>query len=179
MQNNITIDDLLSVTEEVPPLAPVSLLSSPVPAFNFQAPPVDPARLCRILYQAYLAHPCLGLAANQLGLPYRVIICGDGNPTSGAFQIFFNPKIVSASGEPVLLNEGCISFPGMILGVRRPPVIRMRFQDQTGYLDTSTFSGITARVLQHEVDHLDGIIFTSKVSRLRRDRALRKARKHE
>ena len=97
----------------------------------------------------------------------------DGEP---AYAIF-NPRITYFGEEEILLEEGCLSYPGLSLKIRRPRFIRARFQDPYGDYVTKQFDGITARVFQHEFDHINGVDFTQKVSKLKRDMAIKRWKK--
>lgn len=167
-----TIDELV--------LAPVSDLKNPVARFNFSEPPVSPDALAELLVDLLSLHKGIGLAANQVGLPYNALVIGDvfGNGGQGNFVVMFNPTIVHSSGKLVELEEACISFPGVLLKIKRPTDVRVRWQNEKGVVDTSFVSGLTARVIQHEIDHLQGIPFTERVSKLKRDIAMRKASKN-
>jgi peptide deformylase len=174
--NEMEQHDLGSPELELPDIAPASTLTTVVPGFDFAAPPADPLHICRLLYQLHQRYKGYGLSANQFGLPYRALIFGD--PFEGLHGIMFNPVIVYREGECVE-EEGCLSFPHLSLRVSRAKSIRVRYQKFTGAVDTARFSGMTARVVQHEVDHLDGIPFINRVSRLRYDIAARKASKQK
>ena len=114
----------------------------------------------------------LGMVLNQVGLPLKMFVL-DGEP---AYAIF-NPRITYFGEEEILLEEGCLSYPGLSLKIRRPRFIRARFQDPYGDYVTKQFDGITARVFQHEFDHINGVDFTQKVSKLKRDMAIKKWKK--
>jgi len=118
-------------------------------------------------------HNGLGLAANQIGYPWRAFIM----PASPQDIIVFNPRIVMPSTEHVELEEGCLSWPGIVLKISRPQHVRVRYADVTGDIKTQMFTGMTARIFQHETEHLDGGLFFSNVSRLVLARALKKAEK--
>jgi peptide deformylase len=168
--------DLSYPAVEIPAIAPVSYIQTPVPVFDFKDPPVDPMEVCRILYQSKARYPCLGLAANQLGLPYRALIFG--MPDSEDYGILFNPTIVFHSGTQIG-DEGCISFPGILLRIERPQEIRVRYQNVMagGVTHTSLFTGLTARIICHEIDHLNGIDFRTLVSKLKQTMVRKKLRK--
>lgn len=118
----------------------------------------------------------VGLAANQVGINARVFVIGDpGNPDS--VIAVFNPKIVNFSDEKIQYSEGCLSYPGLFLEITRPRTIRARYADETGEVRTHNFEGFTSRVFQHEYDHLEGIVYKEKVSRLKLDTALRAKKK--
>jgi peptide deformylase len=86
----------------------------------------------------------------------------------------FNPNIVDYSELMVKLEEGCLSFPGLHLKIKRPENIRMRYDEPNGNRVTKSFSGLTARIIQHEYDHLHGLLFYTRGSVLERDRAWRR-----
>ena len=108
----------------------------------------------------------VGIAAPQLGLPYRVFAM-NGDP----LFVCFNPVITGTSNDEVMMDEGCLSYPGLYLKVKRPSTIRVRFFDYNGDRHIKKFGGMTARVFQHEFEHMEGLSFTDKVS----DFALRRA----
>ena len=114
----------------------------------------------------------IGLAANQVGYNFRMFVT-EGEP---AFAVF-NPTISFRSPNTLLMDEGCLSYPDLMLKVSRPASIRVRFQDPYGNWITKQFAGMSARVFQHEYDHLDGVDFTDKVSKMKLDMAKRKAAK--
>ncbi len=115
-----------------------------------------------------------GLSANQLGLPHRVFVMG----TDENLVAYFNPEITYASGE-VVLAEGCLSFMGLFLKINRPQAINIRYQDYEGKLREGTLVGLSARCFQHELDHLNGIVFTSHVGPLALKMAKDKQKKLE
>ena len=78
-----------------------------------------------------------------------------------------------------MVEEGCLSYPDLFLKVKRPKSIRARFVSEDGVVQTMNFSGMTARVFQHEMDHLDGVLFVDHISKLRRDLILRKLKKYK
>lgn len=137
--------------------------------FDFSNPPVDPVELSTTMLKVMYDNNGIGLAANQIGLLYRVFVMR-GHPESFAC---FNPRIVNTSGELVEMDEACLSLPGVSGKVKRPENIRARFQTPSGETLTMDFSGMTARVFQHELDHLDGRLFINRMSRLKRDKAMK------
>lgn len=152
-------------------LTPTHLRVATTP-FDFAAPPCDPGALAGGLVDTMVGHRGLGLAANQCGLEHRVAaIYGDPQ------FVMFNPVIVDASDKTEVLDEYCLSYPGLIMMVRRPSAIRVRFADARGEVDTHVFRGMTARVVQHEIDHLDGKLFFDGASRVKLERAIKRAKK--
>ncbi len=119
--------------------------------------------------------PGVGLAATQLGVVRRVIVYEvDDEPVT-----LVNPRVVSSSRETEVLDEGCLSLPGMTLPVERPVAVRVRGRDVRGRrLDYDT-EGLEARVIQHEIDHLDGVLILERTTRAERARALREFRERE
>jgi peptide deformylase len=112
----------------------------------------------------------LGLAANQVGEPYRIFAMR-GQPEN---FVCFNPKIVQPSEMEVVLEEGCLTYPGLLVKIKRPQHIRVRFQMPNGDTITKQFTGMTARVFQHEMDHLDGIVFFNRANRYHKELAFKK-----
>ena len=121
-------------------------------------------------------HGGIGLSANQCGLPIRAfVMITDIDKREGT--IFFNPKITWASEETEYFVEGCLTYPHVFLNLKRPKVIRFSYLDIDGIERNAGFSGITARIFQHEYDHMEGKNFTMYASRLKLDMALKKAKK--
>ena len=116
----------------------------------------------------------IGLAAVQIGVAKRVIVMdidqkdGKKNP-----RVFVNPKILWASEELATFEEGCLSVPDIWEEVERPARIRAEYQDRDGKKQTLEADGLLADCLQHEIDHLDGVLFIDRLSRLKRSIALR------
>lgn len=116
----------------------------------------------------------VGLAAPQIGKSMRIFII-DGTPLAeddpemdGFRKVFINARILEKSGEIKPMTEGCLSIPNLREEVNRQSVLRMVWYDENWNLNDEVFTGYKARVVQHEYDHLDGIMFTDKVSPLRR-----------
>jgi len=111
----------------------------------------------------------IGLSANQVGLDARVFVMRtqDGN------KAFFNPEITKVSQETDLLKEGCLSFPDIYLMIKRPRVCEMKYQDSEGNEHSTMLDGVGARCAQHEIDHLNGIVFLQRASKLKLERALK------
>ncbi|MBD3161442.1 MAG: peptide deformylase [Candidatus Eisenbacteria bacterium] len=110
----------------------------------------------------------IGLAAVQIGRPIRMLVAdvGDRAP-KGAPKIFINPEIVEASGEWTF-DEGCLSVPGITAEIVRPKRIRLRFTDGKGEGREEVFDELLARVLQHEIDHLNGTLFVDHLEEVER-----------
>lgn len=112
----------------------------------------------------------LGLSANQVGLPHRVCAVNMGTQ----IWIMFNPTIIEQSGAPAAFSEGCLSYPGLYLKLSRPSHIKVRFNAINGQVIEKEFDGLTAVCIQHEIDHLDGKLYTDQVSALKFEQAKRK-----
>lgn len=150
-----------------------AILEQELPLFDFDNPPVDPEELARNLLDTMREHKGIGLSANQVGLPYRVFVM-EGEP---AFACF-NPKIVDVSEEIVSLMEGCLSYKGVGVPIKRPAHVRVRFTAPNGNTMTRKFTGMTARIFLHEYDHLQGINFFRKMHPVHKEKALRQLKKY-
>jgi len=135
------------------------LLYREIEDFDFAAPPTDPIQLANDLIETLAHNKGLGLAANQCGLPYRVFALWSETPL-----VCFNPRIVDQSAENVALDEGCLTFPNLFIKIKRPKMIKVRYQDAFGDTHTDKFIGMTARVFLHQMDNVDGIVFTKRAS---------------
>src|ERR1700760_3794751 len=120
----------------------------------------------------------IGLAAVQIGVPKRVIVIdldqkeGKKNP-----RAFINPKIIWASDEMAVFEEGCLSVPEIWDDVERPAKIKAEYLDRDGKLKTLEADGLLAPCLQHEMDHLNGVLFIDHLSRLKKSMAIKKLTK--
>jgi peptide deformylase len=141
--------------------------------FDFNNPSFNPAEFAQELVRYMYDWGGLGLAANQVGVPYRIFAM------RGAPQNFvcYNPRIVNASTETVILDESCLSFPGLVVKVKRPVEVRARFTMANGEIVTEVFRGMSARVFQQGMDLLNGELFFNKANRYHREKALTKWRK--
>jgi peptide deformylase len=148
---------------------PDPILTVPCEPFNFENPQDDPIELSQVLLHVMNHFNGIGLAANQIGKHYSVF-CMKGSPEN---FVCFNPKIVYSSDQLVTMEEGCLSVPNVIVKVKRPADIRVRFQTPSGQVVTKSFSGLTARTFQHEMDHLNGVMFFNKANRYHREKALK------
>ena len=133
------------------------LLKTKLDKFNFDNPPTNPIELAISLAETMIHNNGIGLAANQVGLPYRVFVL-----MAEEILVCFNPIIVDTTSEEIYLEEGCLSFPGML--VKRPKSIKIRFTDADRKVYTKSFTGMTARAVLHELDHLDGITFKDRAT---------------
>ncbi len=123
----------------------------------------------------------IGLAAVQVGVHQRIVVVDvdwrdeDGKP--GKQYVLINPEIVENSPETNVYKEGCLSLPEQFADVTRPTGIRVRYMDLNGQQQEESFDGLLATCIQHEIDHLNGIIFVDHASSVKRDMILRKLTK--
>lgn len=126
------------------------------------------------MYQA----PGIGLAAIQVGEPLRLLVIDVASKDEPkAPQVFINPEILWKSDEPNVYEEGCLSIPDYYAEVERPKRIRVSYLDRDGKKQECEADGLLATCLQHEIDHLDGVLFIDHISKLKRDMVIRKFKK--
>ena len=115
----------------------------------------------------------IGLSANQVGLPYRMFVFGDKEN----YIPCFNPKITEESDVMIPVDEGCLTYPGLFVKIYRPDRISVEFEDENGELHKDDMDGLMCRVFQHEMDHMNGIDFTSRAKKMQLDIAKRKVKR--
>ena len=128
--------------------------------------------------------PGIGLAAIQVGVPRRMLVLDVANKDEGEKQpmVVINPTVLHSSDERSVYEEGCLSIPEFYAEVERPTNVRVRYTDLAGKEQEIEAEGLLATCLQHEIDHLDGALFIDYLSRLKRDRVIKKftkAAKHK
>lgn len=155
------------ILKHVKPDSPI--LKQKTDPFNFSSPPTDPIQLAKDLYETLMNTKYIGLSAPQVGLPFRVFAL---RTTPGI--VCFNPRIVDTSSEELLLDEMCMTFAHLAVPVKRPKKIKVRYFEPNGNVKTETFDGMTARYFLHELDHLDGILYTERANKMHVERAMRK-----
>ncbi|SER89395.1 peptide deformylase [Rhizobium sp. NFR03] len=119
--------------------------------------------------------PGIGLAAIQIGLPRRLLVIDlakEGD--EAAPQVFINPEILTSTDERSVYEEGCLSIPDYYAEVERPAGITLRYLDREGHQQEITADGLLATCLQHEIDHLNGVLFIDHISKLKREMVVRK-----
>lgn len=114
--------------------------------------------ICCSMIQTMHSANGVGLSGNQVGILKRIIVFLDGQEE----RVMINPEITNASIEMCTFMEGCLSFPEMYLDIRRPKIITLKYRNMKGKPHIEQFTDFTARVIQHEIDHLDGIVFTER-----------------
>ena len=143
--------------------------------------------LIKNMWDTMYAAQGVGLAAPQIGESIRLFIVDtypfsdnedllieERNFLRGFKKVFINPEIIEETGKECFFNEGCLSIPGIREEVKRKKSITIKFQDLNGKFIKESFSGIVARVIQHEYDHIEGILFTDKLSYLKKKTIKRK-----
>lgn len=110
----------------------------------------------------------IGLSAVQVGVPYRIVVTNPINPV-----IMINPEIVSGGTSILFQKEGCLSVPGAEECVARDNCVKVKFLDDKGEYQEREFKDIWARVIQHELDHLDGVLFIDRLSKYKREAAMK------
>lgn len=148
------------------------ILRQVLPEFDFTNPPVNPMEFASSLVETCKVHHGIGLSANQCGFPYRVFVMG----SEDNYVAFFNPKIINTKGE-VHMVEGCLSFPFLALRITRPEEIDIEYQDFNGNTRTAKYNGLSARCFLHELDHMNGIVYTDKVKPLALQQGMKKRHK--
>jgi len=123
-----------------------------------------------------LKAPGVGLAANQIGILKKIVTVRIENKENGKDIIYsmFNPKITSFSSEQTIMEEGCLSLPQQYAEVKRPENIIVDYVDENNKNIQKEVSGFEARVLQHEIDHLDGKLFVDYLSSLKRNKLIKR-----
>jgi len=117
----------------------------------------------------------IGLSANQVGKPYRMFVMGDHlNIQKNKKWVCINPKITNVTKDLIRYKEGCLTFPFLFLDIERPQDISVEYLDENLEKKEEHMTGIVARCFQHEFDHMQGIVFTEHVSKLKLDMSLKK-----
>ena len=136
-------------------------------------------RMLKTMYEA----PGIGLAANQVSLLNRVIVMDipqrEDEASSRNPIVMANPQIIWKSEEPSFWEEGCLSIPGQFAEVERPLQVRVRYLDYDGKLQEQDFEGLGSHCVQHEIDHLDGVLFIDHLSTLKRNMIIKRFKKSQ
>lgn len=182
-----TNDDVLVINTTAPTrvveeqILPLPILSDGHPKLAERMEEFDLSQITRPEIQKFikqlkltmLTYGGLGLSANQCGIRFRMFVMG-----SNDFQmVCINPEIVQTFGEPVKMREGCLSYPGLYLNVPRYNKIVVEHFDHLGEYNTTTLEGISAQVYQHELDHMNGVVYTNKVGPLALELAKKRQKK--
>ena len=169
-------------------MALLPIIEVPDPRLRTISAPVDGVddelrALIADMFDTMYDAPGIGLAAIQVGVPKRVIVMDlqekeaeDGTPIREP-RVFINPEIVDPSEDHSVYTEGCLSVPDQFAEVERPAKCRVKWLDAQGKPHDEVFEGLLATCIQHEMDHLEGIVFIDHLSRLKRDMILKKLAK--
>jgi peptide deformylase len=166
-------------------MAVLDILIAPHPVLKTKAKPVEKvdARIAKLMddmVETMYAADGIGLAAPQIGLSERVIVVDVHGKDEKPNPIrLANPEIVWASEEKVPCEEGCLSIPDLYAEVVRPKAVRVRYLDEKNESREIEAEGMLATCLQHEIDHLDGVLFVDYLSSLKRGMIMRKLQKHQ
>jgi peptide deformylase len=171
-------------------MALMPIIEAPDPFLREISKPVETVddgvrALIADMFETMYAAPGIGLAAIQVGVPKRLLVIDLQEPESDEEdapvirdpRVFINPEILDTSENLQTYNEGCLSVPDQFAEIDRPDRIRARWLDETGKQHEEVIEGLLAVCLQHEMDHLNGILFIDHLSRLKRDMILKKLAK--
>ena len=150
--------------------APDEFLEKQVKEFDFST--MDPGEISKNMIDVMHKYKGIGLAANQVGVDAQIFVMGEKDPMT-----VINPIITEVGTEKVEMEEGCLSFPGLYMKVSRPSVVSVQYLDIEQKECIIKLEGFHARVFLHEYDHLQGITFDQRVSKLRLDMAKKKQQK--
>ena len=150
--------------------APDEFLEKQVKEFDFST--MDPSEISKNMIDIMHQYRGVGLAANQVGVDAQIFVMGEKDPMT-----VINPIVTEVGTEKVEMEEGCLSFPGLYMKVSRPSVVSVQYLDIEQKECIIKLEGFHARVFLHEYDHLQGITFDQRVSKLRLDMAKKKQQK--
>lgn len=166
------------------PAAPtLPILQPPHPALRAKTRRVTEAERAEVrallpgMFATMYAAPGIGLAAPQVGVPLRLAIVDLQRDEAPAPMVLVNPEVVRVSEDWAVREEGCLSLPGHYADVSRPARVAVRYEDEHGVKHEVEAEGLLAACLQHEIDHLDGVLFVDHLSALKRNMILRKLAK--
>jgi peptide deformylase len=164
-----------------------TILEAPDPVLRQVSTPVDSITdedraLIADMFETMYAAPGIGLAAVQVGVPKRILVIDlqepeseeEGAPAVRNPLVFINPEVIETAETLQTYNEGCLSVPEYYAEVERPDRIRVTWLDGDGKAHDEQIDGMLAICLQHEIDHLEGVLFIDHLSRLKRDMILKK-----
>ena len=169
-------------------MAILRILETPDPLLREKSTPVDTVdesirALIADMFETMYDAPGIGLAAVQVGVPRRLLVMDIGEPAEEGGEpvkeprVFINPEILTHSDHELPYTEGCLSVPDQYAEVFRPDRIRATWLDEQGVAHDEMLDGMLAVCLQHEMDHLEGVLFIDHLSRLKREMVLKKLAK--
>ncbi|QIG80584.1 peptide deformylase [Stakelama tenebrarum] len=169
-------------------MAILPIVEVPDPRLKTVSTPVEGVddevrKLIEDMFDTMYDAPGIGLAAIQVGVPKRIVVMDlqeeedeDGKPIREP-RVFINPEILDPAEDMSLYTEGCLSVPEQFAEVERPARCRVKWLDENGAEHDEVFEGLLATCIQHEMDHLEGIVFIDHLSRLKRQMILKKLQK--
>ncbi len=198
--------DCADIRAYLAPMAILPIIEAPHSSLKRISQPVESfddalKTLVADMFETMYDAPGIGLAAIQVGVPLRVVVvdlqepdedapppeghgecddhgCGhDHRPVKRNPRVFINPVIFNPSEELSVCNEGCLSVPDIYADVERPAAVSLRWQDEDGKVHEEAMTDMMATCIQHELDHLEGILFIDHLSRLKRSMAIKKLEK--
>jgi peptide deformylase len=138
----------------------------------------DRKELTEAMFETMKKYGGIGMTCNQVGLPFNMFVLGDHPQLENGLKMAcFNPMIISKGEEEVVMKEGCLTFPFVFLSITRPRKVVVKYEDENGDLQEGHLDGMFSRIFQHEFDHTLGRTFTEHASKLKLDRAYKKAEK--
>ena len=161
------------------------ILTEPNPFLRQKSKPVDKVNdsvreLMDDMLETMYKAPGIGLAAIQIGMPKRIIVLDiSKNPEKKEPMYFVNPEIVSASKNDATYEEGCLSVPGQFAEIDRPDKCHVKYLDYNGETKELKAEGLLATCIQHEIDHLEGILFIDYLSKLKKSMIIKKLSKQK
>jgi peptide deformylase len=155
---------------------PNPILREQMPVFDFKNPVTDPIQLEKDMLTHLYANDGIGLAANQIGVRANVFVMGHrDSPENGT--AFFNPEVVGVSEDFAILEEGCLSFPGIFVKIKRPTRIKARWQNAHGEITEGEFEGYECKCFLHELDHLLGVTMRDRIRPLKWGMSVKKSKR--
>ncbi len=165
------------------PVTTLPILITPHPALRAKARKVEPADVETVrtlvpkMFETMYKAPGIGLAAPQVGVGLRLVVIDLMADDKSDPLTLINPQIIAESEETAIREEGCLSVPGQYADITRPARVTVRYHDLTGAQRQIEADGLLATCLQHELDHLDGVLFVDHLSALKRNMLLRRLAK--
>ncbi len=179
------MQQIMSINTSLIAIGTLPILIAPNQILKTRARPVKPAdsdlirdlipRMFATMYDA----PGIGLAAPQISHSLRLVVIDLMPQDKNQPHSLINPEIVAASEEQAIREEGCLSLPGQYAEISRPARVKVRYLDETGAKREMQADGLLAACLQHEIDHLDGVLFVDYLSALKRNMIMRRLAKEQ
>ena len=159
-------------------MSTLTIVLHPHPSLRAQAAPIAAVddgirKLVNDMWETMYHDRGVGLAATQVNVKQRVFVA-DVSEHGNEPRCFINPEIIEKSESGTIATEGCLSFPEMYLPITRPEMVKVKFLDEHGVERIVEADGLLARCIQHETDHLNGVVFIDHITRMKRERALKK-----